>query len=480
MLQRDQLHTYQREIVDHVKAGAESLLFVEVGLGKTVSVLTALEDIRAEDRAIGKRRRALVVAPKRVATSVWAQEAKRWSHLQHVKVGVAIGSPAYRLKVLTDPKYDVVTINYENLPWLCDKFPRKRLGDHFYFLVMDEVDKMKDPGSKRFRRFRYRVDEFEMRIGMTGTPVSEGLMDVWGPSFLVTCGKALGTSHQGFKRRYFESLDPQGWNFAPRDGAVDEIARRLNPYVYRARAADHLDLPPIIHVDRFYDLPPKARVLYDQFERDMALCLAREHLDDEYDYSWMDDREDEVELEAANAAVLKNKLRQICSGFNYIEQGGTRNIAWLHREKFEATSNLQSELMGQQLLIVYGFRAEYQNLKLDGRLGGGIKDSDAARYIDEWNAGKLRTLGMHPASAGHGLNLHMSGAHNIAFLTLPWSRALYDQTIGRLHRMGQKQPVFVHRFIAKDTVEEVVLGALESKGSVQKRVIEAIRGRHGL
>lgn len=472
-LRRHQLHPYQQAIVNHIQEGAESLLLVEVGLGKTVSVLTGLQDMIDEDRRDGRDRRALILAPKRVATSVWKQEVAKWEHL-HLRVGVAAGlSPTGRLKMLTDPRYDVVTLNYENIPWLCQKFPRETIKDHFYFLVMDEIDKMKDPGTKRFSVFRHKAKHFAVKIGMTGTPASESIEDIWGPSFLVTDGKALGSSHQAFRRAHFQPVDPNGWKWEPRPGAIAHVAKQLDPYTYRARAKDHLDLPPLIPIDISFELPPEARRMYADFERDLVLALERGDVLNADEHEWSDD----VEVDASNAAVLKNKLRQICSGFTYRTTAGQRFAYWLHKEKIQALANLRSELMSEQLMVVYGFQAEYQNIPLDGRLGGGISDREAEKYIDDWNAGSLATLGMHPASAGHGLNLQQSGAHHIAFLTLPWSRALYDQTVGRLHRMGQANTVFVHRFIAADTVEEDVMRALDSKGSVQERVIEAIRGR---
>jgi hypothetical protein len=412
-----------------------------------------------------------------VATDVWPQEPAEWAHLKHLNVQAAVGSAPRRLQVLTDKRVDVVTINYENLPWLCKTLPPGKLGEMFYFVVFDEVDKMKTPGTARFRAIRGRVKEFRLRIGMTGTPASETLLDIWGPSYLITLGQALGTSRERFKHKYFQQADYFGHSWVPSPGSIERVGELLSPWIFAPSESDSLNLPGTMFADRYFDLPPKARNHYDKFEKDLVLALERgDVLLDDDDADWSED----VELDASNAAVLKNKLRQICSGFVYERQpGGERKTHWLHKQKVDALSDLQSELMGQQLMIVYGFQAEHEKVKHEGRLGGNVPDGEQSRVIRDWSAGKIKNLAMHPASAGHGLNLQKSGAYNIAFLTLPWSRTLYDQTIGRLDRMGQKNVVVVHRFIARDTVEEDVLKALETKGSVQEKVIAAIRRRRG-
>lgn len=472
MLDRSDLRPYQERFISKIKGGDATFGEVPVGYGKTVSVLTAIDDIRKED---GKPYRALVICPKRVATNVWPQEPREWRHIQHMNVQSAAGEcAARRLQMVMDGRIDVLALNYENLPWLCKTLPPGKLGELFYCVVFDEVDKMKTPGTARFRAIRSRMKEFRMRIGMTGTPASETLLDIWAPSYLVTLGQALGTSRERFKHKYFQQADYFGHQWVPRPGAIERVGELLTPWIFAPLESDTLDLPGTMYADRYFDLPPKARKHYEKFETDLVLALERGDvlLDDEGE--WMDD----VELDASNAAVLKNKLRQICSGFVYEQEpGGVRKTHWLHTQKIEALADLQSELMGQQLMIVYGFQAEYQRIIHDGRLGGNVPDSEQSRVIEQWNAGKVKNLAMHPASAGHGLNLQKSGAHNIAFLTLPWSRTLYDQTIGRLDRMGQKNVVMIHRFIAKDTVEEDVLKALETKGSIQEKVIAAIRRR---
>jgi SNF2 family DNA or RNA helicase len=488
MFDESNLHGYQREFADFARSGDASLGLVEMGLGKTASAFTAMSAIEREDRAAGKLRRFLVAAPRRVAVHVWPNEVKKWRHLQHMRVAVAVGSPAQRLRALTDPRAQVVTINYENLEWLLTKFPKGTLP--FYGLVLDEVDKMKSPGTKRFKALRHRVHEFSWRLGMTGTFTPESLLNAWAPAYLVTAkprprlpgqkgasrvDAILGSSYDDFCSHYFEAKGYFGHKLEPRPGAFEAIGGLLAPITYQARAEDHLDLPELIIQDHVYELEPAVMKQYRQFEADFVLALDKGGtLPDEDEYT------ETAFAEAANAAVLKNKLRQMCSGFLYHQADGqsVRQTRWLHGQKISAYEDMVSELSGLPHLAVYGYLAEVERLKLDARLGGGISDREEVEILRKWNAGKIRVLGMHPASAGHGLNLHEGGAHHIAFLTLPWSRGLYDQTIARLRRMGQRSSVVVHRFIALGTVEEMVVKALESKGAVQEAVISALRRKH--
>ena len=484
MLKKSNLHAYQADLVEHLADGDESLVFVEMGLGKTVATLTAVEQIIREDAARGKKRRFLVVAPRRVALHVWPKEVEKWAHLKHLKVVTAIGTAAKRLHAVMDPSAHIVTINYENIRWLLDKFPKGTLP--FYGVIYDEVDKMKAPSTARFAALRYRADEFKWRVGMTGTPAPESLQNVWGPSYLVTAKRdtdqpqargrpamkaALGSSYDRFCQRYFSS-DFHGYKLEPVPGAFRAVSEAIADYTFTAQASDHLDLPELIVQDHVYELPKKVMDQYEEFENEFVLALERgDQLAD-------DDEWQEAFAEASNAAVLKNKLRQVCSGFVYhFDERGARQTAWLHDQKMQAYKDVVSELMGEPHLAVYGYQAEHEKLGFKNRLGGGISDTAEQHILAQWNERKISCLAMHPASAGHGLNLHEGGAHHICFLTLPWSRGLYDQTVARLHRMGQGKSVVVHRFIALGTVEESVVEALSSKGAVQQQIVNALKKR---
>lgn len=483
MVEKFNPRSYQRDLIQHIKDGASSLAFVQMGLGKTASVLCAISDMLAEDAEKGLIRRWLVVAPKRVALNVWRQEAAKWDKTQHLRVGVVTGAsaPQSRLRTLTDPNLDVVVINYEMLPWLCATYAPGCFP--FYGLVLDESDKLKDVGSKRFERFRYRAHEFEVRIAMTGTPAPERMQDIFGTVYMATSeplkegalGKklqmtsALGSSYTAFLRKHFVS-DFMGYRHEPRAGTSAYIAEQIAPYVFVAKAKDHLDLPPIIYKDVKFALPKAARKIYDELEQEFLVELERDELGDD---DWDDDTR---EVGADNIAVVRNKLRQVCSGFLYsMSPSGDRETTWIHDAKVHAYKEVVSELLGDPHIAVYGYQAEAERLQFEHRFGAGLSDEEEAEILRKWSSNQIDTLALHPASAGHGLNLHEGGARHMVFLTLPWSRGLLEQTIARLHRMGQKGSVVVVRLLAKDTVEEGVVAALESKGSVQEALIDAIK-----
>lgn len=473
------LKPHQREIRAHVADGYESAVFVRPGLGKTAPVLFAVADVLRANRDKGKFSRALVVAPRRVARDVWASEVSKWAELSHIRVEVAMGTPARRMQALTNPNADIVTINYENLAWLMSQFPKGSIP--FDILIMDEIDKMKAPGTQRFRAFRHRIKEFEMRIGMTGTPATEGLLDLWAPSYIITGGVALGRSFAAFKRQYFEQLDYNGWKLGLRDGAHEAIMKRMSDWVYSLDEHPEVKLPSLVEVDHVFKLNAKARKRYDEMEKDLVLALDRG--DATLDLSEFDEWDpDDFEYRAPNAAVKFNKLRQITSGFSYMPSSNRQGNAavWLHTDKLDQLADIRSELMGRQVLIAYGYRAELDRVGLDGCLGGGTTDAQESEILRRWNAKELQALGLHPASAGHGLNLQETGASDLVYITLPCSGRLYDQTNGRLARMGQSSDtVIVHRLIAKDTVDEDVADALKVKGSVDRAVLASLRRRHG-
>lgn len=468
-------YPYQLDFLEHLHGGAESLGFVEMGLGKTATVLTYIHDIVQEDRRRGKARRFLVLAPLRVVRTVWRQEVAKWDHLKYLNVEAAIGTSLRRLEVLTDTWFDVVVMNYENLTWLCEQFPPGEFP--FYGLVMDEVDRMKAHNTNRFKAFRYRAHEFAVRIGMGGTIASESLQNVWGPTYLVTSqpvveGKLgrqmpmrslFGGSFYGFVQKYFMPEHPRSHKLIPRsEGVADTIARVLAPITYQARVDDHLDLPPYVYQDVHYDIPPKARAKYDAMEKTLVIEV------------------DEKRITAANAAVKVDKLRQMCSGFIYHQEFDAveRETEWLHNAKLEALDETIENLGGAQHLLVYAFLAEAGRCGFPHRLSG-LSEEDEADLLQRWTAGEIPQLAFHPKSASHGLNLHDGGAHHIVWMTLPWSQDQYAQANARLRRMGQKKTVVVHRLIARNSIEEDVLAALQAKGDVQKALFDALKRRHG-
>lgn len=443
-------------------------------MGKTISVLTGIEKIISEDKRNGMHRRVLVFAPLLVCEQVWPNEIEGWEHTCHLRYRLATGTPAQRLHALNDPKAQIVITNYENMAWTFEQFGKTR--GPFTDIIMDEVDKMKAVKSRRFLSIRHIAPDFDIAIGATGTPTPEHEHNLWGPVYLVTSDRAdaggirsaLGTSKSKFLQNYFDT-NQYTRKVVAKPGARAAIGRIIKPYVYLARARDHLkDLPELIYKDTYFDLPPKARKIYDQFEKDAVLFL-------EKGGEWSDDEEFEsLEVEAANSGVLKNKLRQLCSGFMY---DADRKIVRFHKAKKQLLDNLKSELVGEQLLVVYAYLAEVDAWGLKNRLGGGVPVRIKNRLITDWNAGALELLGIHPMSAGHGLNLQKSGAYNICIATAPWSAGQMEQVIGRLLRMGQRSNVIVHRFIARDTVEEDVIKALQDKKNMAEAMFQAMKQR---
>jgi SNF2 family DNA or RNA helicase len=489
--------SYQKALTDFLLDGAEAMPLVRMGYGKTAATLDYMAQVIRGDRQKGHIRRFLVLAPRKVARLTWPAEIQKWGQFKDLKYGVATGSvPApKRKRLVMNPSLDIVLMNYENLTWLCNNFPPGTFP--FYGLVMDEASKLSDPGSQRFDKFRYRAHEFEVRIAMSGNLGAEGLQKLFGPTYMITSypwkdgqlakrmpmKAALGSSYTNFKDTYF-TKDFTGYKLTPRPGATRAISRIIRPYVFQVQESDEIELPPLIVNDIFFELPKDARKQYEQLEKDFVLELERAP-----DVSLVDDDEEPetTEVYAANAAVLRNKLRQLCSGFLYSYtptkyNGGlkmNRLTNWIHDAKLKAYRDAVGELMGESHLIIYGYQAEVEALNLQHTLSSKLTDAQEDALIAQWDAGKLPYLGMHPASAAHGLNLHEGGCHHAIFYTLPWSQDQFDQACCRLHRSGQTKTVVLHRLLAVNTVEQDVVKALESKQHFQQALIKALRERVG-
>ncbi len=487
--------SYQRDMTNFCLEGAEAMLLVRMGYGKTAAMLDVIKQVIDADRPKGHFRRFLVVAPRKVARMTWPNEFQKWNQFKDLKYGVVTGSvpAAKRKRIIMDPTLDVVLMNFDTLTWLCKEFPPGTFP--FYGLILDEGSKLSDPGSKRFSAFRYRAHEFEMRIVMSGSMAAEGLHKIFGPTYMITSyphepgrlGRkmpmkaALGSSYTQFKKRYFET-DFTGYKLTPRPGAIRAVSNIIRPYVFQIQESDELQLPPLVLNDILFELPKKVREQYDELEQEFVLELrnnpqAAEALDEE---------DDVREVYAANAAVLRNKLRQLCSGFLYSykmprtpDERIERQTTWLHDAKVDAYRDAVGELMGESHLVIYGYQAEVEALKLKHTLGAHLTDTQEDAVIAKWDAGELPYLGMHPASAAHGLNLHEGGCHHAMFFTLPWSQDQYDQACARLHRSGQKKTVVLHRFLAANTVEQDVVKALESKQYFQTALMNALKERVG-
>jgi SNF2 family DNA or RNA helicase len=444
MLSRSDLHEYQTRAVSFIQDRKRCALWLDMGLGKTTTTLTAVSDL-LDGFKVAK---VLVIAPLRVANSVWRQEAANWQHLRHLKVNICTGSEKARLAALHSDA-DVYVINRENVPWLVAQYGKRWPFD---CVVIDEASSFKSPSSKRFKALRKTLPDTEYMILLTGTPSPNGLLDLWAQIYLLDFGETLGRTMSAYKQRFFEQ-DFTGYKFSPREGAPERIQELLRPNVLSMCAADYLDLPDRIDLIEQVELPAKALAEYRQFETTLLAELS-----------------DGEEVEAVNAAVLANKLLQFANGAVYTDNCG--NWSQVHDAKLDALADLVEQNEGENILLAYNFKSDLERLQRrfpDARVLD--KNSETVR---EWNSGEIKMLLAHPASAGHGLNLQRGGSL-IVWFGLNWSLELYQQFNARLHRQGQSKPVRVVHLIAGDCIDERVMRALTSKDAQQGALLKALK-----
>jgi SNF2 family DNA or RNA helicase len=446
MLSRNNLHAYQRRAVSFIKDQRRCGLFLDMGLGKTSSALTAVSDLR-DEFAIHK---VLIVAPLRVANSVWAQEAKKWAHLKHLRVSVCTGSQKARLVAL-QADADVFVINRENIAWLVETLGAKWPFD---MVIIDESSSFKNPSSQRFRAMRRVLPKTEYMVLLTGTPSPNGLLDLWSQIYLIDFGRTLGRTMTAYKQRFFEA-DFMGYKFTPREGSASKIHSLISSSVIHMSAEDYLDLPKRIDLIESVDLGREVVAKYEEFEETLLTEL-----------------ENGEEVEASTAAVLANKLLQFANGAMYTDANGNWSV--IHTEKLDALAEIIEENPNENLLVAYNYRFDLE--LLTARFPDAVVLDKKQETIDRWNRGEIKMLLAHPASAGHGLNLQ-DGGSVIVWFGLTWSLELYQQFNARLHRQGQTKPVRILHVVAKKTIDERVLSVLSSKDATQKSLLSALKPR---
>lgn len=450
MLTENDLTQDQLDAIDFILDGEDSLLCADIGTGKTVISLTAAE------KCVGTVNRWLVLAPLLVATDTWAKEIDEWEHINYMPMRVACGTEAQRIAAICDEEAYIVVINYENLAWLMDQFPKKRgkpdpLTEHFDGLICDEIDKLKCVSSKRFKAFRNRIKGFKKRIGLTGTLTPNDLTEVWGQTYLVDGGETFGRSFYEWRKQYFYPIDFNQYKWAPFPDTAQRIRDELADITFRLKAKG---LPEVVICEpRELTMPPDVMLKYKELEKEFYLQVE-------------DSKGKKRDVDAANAAVLAGKLQQMCAGFSYVDGG--KETVWHSFARFDWLWSYSGKRMAPQTLVFYHFEAELSELlkrKPDlAYLGSGVSAKKKARHIEDWNAGKLPVMALHPASAGHGLNLQKSNAHHIVFLTMPWSGGLFKQAVGRLARRGNAaEKVYVHTALFKDTIDHSVFGTVTGK-----------------
>lgn len=443
MFTRSDLHNYQTRSVDFIKSRKRCMLLLQMGLGKTASALTAATDM-LDGCAV---RRVLVIAPLRVANSVWQQECEKWEHLQHLKVSVCTGAEKKRIGALQRTA-DVYTINRENVPWLVKHYGSKWPFDA---VVVDESSSFKSNSAQRWKALKKILPETEYMVLLTGTPSPNSLLDLWSQMYLVDFGERLGRTMTGYKQRFFEQ-DYMGYRWTIKDGAAEQIHALVADVCLSMSAEDYLELPPRLVLTEFVDLPPAVQANYTDFEKQLLATLPNGE-----------------EVEAINAAVLANKLLQWCNGATYTDAAGS----WtqIHDVKLDALAELV-EANDEPMLVAYNYKSDLA--RLQKRFPQAVHLSRDQQVIDDWNVGKIPILLAHPASAGHGLNLQDGGALCVWF-GLNWSLELYQQFNARLHRQGQTKPVRIVHIVARGCIDERVLEVLSSKDATQRDLLKALR-----
>lgn len=443
MLFRSDLHDYQLRAIDFIKEKKRCALLLDMGLGKSVSTLTAVNDL-IDGFAVSK---VLVVSPLRVANSVWPTEPARWQHLSHLKVSIVTGNERNRIAALHAPA-DLYSINRENIPWLVKHYGKKWPFD---CVIIDESSSFKSASSQRFKAMRKILPETEYMVLLTGTPSPNGLLDLWAQMYLIDFGNALGRTMTAYKQRFFES-DYMGYKFLPRDGSDARIHELISPFCLSMSAADYLELPERIDLVEYVDLPPKILKAYFDFEKSLLAEL-----------------DSGEEIEAISAAVLANKLLQWSNGFIYTDEH--KNWSELHTVKLDALADIVDQNESENILVAYNYKTDLERLKV--RFPDAVQLDKDPETVLRWNRGDIKMLLAHPASAGHGLNLQQGGSLCVWF-GLNWSLELYQQFNARLHRQGQTKPVRIVHIVARGCIDERVLLVLSDKDAVQSKLLSAL------
>ena len=445
-------YEYQKYAEEFLLEKPASALFLDVGMGKTVVTLTAITELMHNRFEI---QRVLVVAPLRVAEDTWSRECQKWEHLKHLRISKILGTKEERVRAV-NRKADIYIINCENVGWLVDLY-----GGSFPYdmVVLDELSSFKSSSSKRFRAMRKVRPLIKRIVGLTGTPAPNGLIDLWSQVYLLDMGERLGKTLGGYRSRYFVP-DKRSRNvifsYKPRPEAEDIIYSKLADICVSMKACDYLEMPE--RIDNFVEvkLSEKEEAVYRQLERDSLLPFA------------------DGDIDAVNAAALAGKLLQMANGAVYDENGA---VKYIHHKKLEALLDLYEAANGKPLLIFYAYKHDKDRLyRFFKGIGVTPRAIDTSRDITDWNEGKVPVAIVHPASAGHGLNLQAGGS-TIIWFGLTWSLELYQQANGRLYRQGQKQMVVINHIVTSGTIDEQVIEALSKKETGQTALINAVKAR---
>lgn len=455
-MDKSNLHKYQKVCVEHIISHPFCGVFLDMGLGKTISTLTAIEELKYDYCEIDT---VLVIAPKRVAETVWEEEAKKWDHTKHLTFSKIIGTERQRLAALK-VKADVHIISRDNIAWLCSLYAAKLPYD---MLVIDELSSFKAHQTQRFKSLRLARPWFKRVVGLTGTPAPNGLINLWSQMYLIDRGERLEKTIAAYRSRYFRPGVSNGYVIYSYNLLSDSerlIQERIKDICISMRAEDYLEMPE--RVDNFVrvTMPDKLMDAYKKFEQENVITLANEI------------EEGTTTVNAVNAAALSNKLLQFANGAMYDEN---KNVVPIHDLKLEALKEIIEAADGKPVLVAWTYQFDRDRIKNYFR-SMAPRELKTAEDINDWNAGKVRLMLAHPASAGHGINLQ-AGGNIIVWYGLTWSLELYQQFNARLYRQGQKQRTIIHHIVNTGTHDEDVVRALKSKDKTQNNLMNSIKAK---
>lgn len=465
MLAEKDLHDYQKACVEHIIAHPYCGVFLDMGLGKTVSTLTAINYLMFDYLEINS---VLVIAPKRVARSVWQEEAEQWEHLKHLRFSKIIGTAKQRLNAI-QTKADVYIISRDNIAWLCALYGGGKLP--FDMIVADELSSFKSYKSERFKAARGARPYIKRFVGLTGTPAPNGLIDLWPQIYLMDRGERLEKTISRYREKYFRPGQTNGhvvYSYNLLSNSEELIHKKIEDICISMKAHDYLKMP--LRTDNYIKLkmPAPLKKQYDDFEKNKVLDLfAPISQEDNADNSNMP-----VEVNAVNAAALSNKLLQFANGAIYDEE---KNVHAIHEIKLEALKEIIEDANGQSVLVAWTYQFDRDRIK-EYLKKYEPRELKTDQDIKDWNAGKIQVMLAHPASAGHGLNLQ-AGGNIIVWYGQTWSLELYQQFNARLYRQGQQNGVVIHHLILQGTHDEDVIDALKIKDKKQNALMESIKAK---
>ena len=444
-------HEYQRYATEYIETHPVAAVFLDMGLGKTSITLTALNNLLFDSFEV---RRILVIAPLRVARNTWGAEIEKWDHLNSLHYSVAVGTETERLSALRKPA-DIYLINRENVQWLISE---SGIPFDFDMVVIDELSSFKNHQTKRFKVLMKVRPKVKRIVGLTGTPSSNGLMDLWAEFRLLDMGERLGRFIGQYRTSYFRPDKQNGqvvFSYKPLPGAEKQIYNRISDITISMKSTDHLRMPELVESRYTVYLSETEREKYEELKKDLVLQLP------------------DGEITAANAASLSGKLSQMANGAIYDDK---QEVIEIHSRKLDALEDIIESMNGRPLLVAYWFRHDLD--RISERLNFlhiPFSKLDTTASIKHWNSGELPVALIHPASAGHGLNLQ-SGGSALVWFGLTWSLELYQQTVARLWRQGQEsETVVVQHIITKGTIDERIMKALELKDTSQSALIDAVK-----